>query len=183
MHIIPEHDESTLLLLGVDPSLPEQQAVLERERRQKAKNESVLNQRQVAAINGFGGELAREIERLQGLTARELLRQRTSIWATLDKKLDDIKLQLKHEHDRKKDDNYDYKEREKELNGHLETMTQIAQRIDEENRALMKKNGELRIEYLSQENDRDLLLRQLITQKKESQKLRGEAESLRQQAL
>jgi len=41
-------------------------------------------------------------------------------------------------------------------------MTQIAQRIDDENRALMKKNAELKIEYLSQENDRDLLLKQLI---------------------
>jgi hypothetical protein len=147
----------------VDPSLPEQQELLERERRQKAKNEQLLNQRQIAAINGFGGELMREIERLQGYTARELLKQRGQIWTTLDKKLDEIKAQLKAEHDRKKEDNYDYKEREKELNGHLETMTQIAQRIDEENRALMKKNAELKIEYLSQENDRDLLLRQLIT--------------------
>lgn len=37
----------------------------------------------------------------------------------------------------------------------------------------MKKNQELKIEYLSQENDRDLLLKQLIFQKKESQRLRG----------
>jgi len=47
-------------------------------------------------------------------------------------------------------------------------MTQIAQRIDDENRSLMKKNAELKIEYLAQENDRDLLLKQLIHQKKES---------------
>jgi cytochrome c biogenesis protein len=44
----------------------------------------------------------------------------------------------------------------------IDTMTQIAQRIDDENRALMKKNAELKIEYLSQENDRDLLLTQLL---------------------
>lgn len=31
----------------------------------------------------------------------------------------------------------------------------------------MKKNAELKIEYLSQENDRDLLLTQLLQQKKE----------------
>lgn len=58
-------------------------------------------------------------------------------------------------------------------------MTQIAQRIDDENRALMKKNAELKIEYLSQENDRDLLLKQLIYQKKESQKLKHHAEELK----
>jgi hypothetical protein len=58
------------------------------------------------------------------------------------------------------------------LNEHLETMTQIAQKIDDENRNLMKKNSELKIQYLSQENDRDLLLKQLIYQKKECQRLR-----------
>lgn len=62
-------------------------------------------------------------------------------------------------------------------------MTQIAQRIDDENRALMKKNAELKIEYLSQENDRDLLLKQLIFQKKESQRLRMQADILKEQAL
>lgn len=51
-------------------------------------------------------------------------------------------------------------------------MTQIAQRIDDENRTLMKKNAELKIQYMSQENDRDLLLKQLIVQKKEQNRLR-----------
>ena len=51
-------------------------------------------------------------------------------------------------------------------------MTQVAQNIDDDNRVLTKKNQELKIQYLSQENDRDLLLRELIYQKKESAKLR-----------
>ncbi len=56
---------------------------------------------------------------------------------------------MKAENDRKQEDSYDFKEREKELNEHLDTMTQIAQRIDDENRTLMKKNAELKIEYLA----------------------------------
>ena len=120
---------------------------------------------------------------MQKQTSNELLQQRSDIWQKLDQKLEDIKSQLKAEHDRKQEDNYDFKEREKELNDHLETMTQIAQRIDDENRALMKRNAELKIEYLSQENDRDLLLKQLIFQKKESQKLKQHAEELKQQAM
>lgn len=99
------------------------------------------------------------IGEIHKMTAKELLDQRKEIWGDLDKKLEDIKNQLKAEHDRKKEDNYDFKEREKELNEHLDTMTQIAQRIDDENRALMKKNAELKIEYLSQENDRDMLMK------------------------
>jgi len=55
------------------------------------------------------------------------MKQREEIWTTLDRKLDDIKLQLKAEHDKKQEDShYDFKEREKELNEHLDTMTQIA---------------------------------------------------------
>lgn len=53
-------------------------------------------------------------------------KQRNEIWATLDKKLEDIKLQLKTETEKKKENQYDYKEKEKELNDHLDTMTQIA---------------------------------------------------------
>jgi len=69
---------------------------------------------------------------------------------------------LKAETDKKKENQYDFKEKEKELVEHLDTMTQIAQKIDDENRALMKKNQDLKIQYMSQENDRDLLLKQLI---------------------
>ena len=43
LDIIQEHDETTLLLLGVDPSLPEQQDMMERERRHKAKNEAQID--------------------------------------------------------------------------------------------------------------------------------------------
>lgn len=58
-------------------------------------------------------------------------------------------MQLKAETEKKKEDQYDFKEKEKELNEHLETMTEIAQKIDDENRSLMKKNSELKIQYLS----------------------------------
>jgi hypothetical protein len=46
---------------------------------------------------------------------------------------------------------------------------------------LTKKNQELKIQYLSQENDRDLLLRQLIFHKKESAKLRDTHHKLKKQ--
>ncbi len=68
------------------------------------------------------------------------------------------------------------KDRENELHHHLELITNIAQRIDNENRALMKKNQELKSEYKAQENDRELLVKQLVMQKKENAKIREEIE-------
>jgi len=43
LELIQEHDENTLLLMGVDPSAPEQQEQLERDRRHKAKNDVHTN--------------------------------------------------------------------------------------------------------------------------------------------
>lgn len=58
-------------------------------------------------------------------------------------------------------------------------MTSVAQRIDDDNRVLMKKNQELKIQFLSQDNDKDLLLRQLIFHKKENVNLRDVHKELR----
>jgi hypothetical protein len=63
----------------------------------------------------------------------------------------------------------DFKQREKELKDNLETMTQIAQRIDNENISLIKKNSELNIEFKSQAQDKELLIKQIIQQKKLNQ--------------
>ena len=44
----------------------------------------------------------------------------------------------------------------------LELITSIAQRIDNENRLLIKKNAELKQEFKSQENDREKMVRELV---------------------
>lgn len=68
----------------------------------------------------------------------------------------------------------DIKDRENKLNTHLEAITQIAQRIENENRSLMDKNRELKAEFQAQENDRELLLKQLVLLKKENAKVQEE---------
>lgn len=59
---------------------------------------------------------------------------------------------------------------EAEYRRKLELITNIAQRIDNENRDLRKKNRELKSEYKAQVNDRELLVKQLVLQKKENEK-------------
>lgn len=43
---------------------------------------------------------------------------------------------LRKEAQKKKENQYDYKQKEKELTEHLETMTQVAQDVDQKNRIL-----------------------------------------------
>lgn len=59
----------------------------------------------------------------------------------------------------KGDQEGDLKERENEMQHNLELITSIAQRIDNENRLLIKKNAELKADFKAQENDRQLLVR------------------------
>ena len=87
-----------------------------------------------------------------------------------------MKKKIEERKTQKGDQAADLKDRENELHHHLELITNIAQRIDNENRALMKKNQELKGEYKAQENDRELLVMQLVMQKKENAKIREEIE-------
>ncbi|CAI2368013.1 unnamed protein product [Moneuplotes crassus] len=66
------------------------------------------------------------------------------------------------------------KDRENQLNQHLEYIASIAQKIQDENVSLVKKNSELKKQYQHQENDRELLLKQLVMLKKENSQMKQE---------
>ena len=85
-----------------------------------------------------------------------------------------MKKKLEDQKSHKGDQEGDLKERENEMQHNLELITSIAQRIDNENRLLIKKNAELKQEFRTQENDRELLVRQLVMQKKENEKYKDE---------
>ena len=84
------------------------------------------------------------------------------------------KKKLEEQKSYKGDQEGDLKERENEMQHNLELITSIAQRIDNENRVLIKKNQELRQEYRAQENERELLVRQLVMQKSENKRYKEE---------
>ncbi|CAI2367547.1 unnamed protein product [Moneuplotes crassus] len=85
-----------------------------------------------------------------------------------------LKVEIENSKNTKGMSKEELKDRENQLNQHLEVITNIAQRIENENRTLMKKNSELRKEYQNQENDRELLLKQLVMLKKENGKIKEE---------
>lgn len=90
------------------------------------------------------------------------------------------KKKLEDQKSYKGDQEGDLKERENEMQHNLELITSIAQRIDNENRVLIKKNMELRQEFKAQENERELLVRQLVMQKKENLKYKDEIEEFQE---
>ena len=85
-------------------------------------------------------EVKKWIGEAESFIGQRLRQKRYKIWKILEKRVDDLEKQVKEEADAKKADQYDFKEREKELNEHLETMTHVAQKIDDDNKLLQLKN-------------------------------------------
>lgn len=100
-------------------------------------------------MNEDQSELKNEIEGAQEKIQQFMSKKRNNIMIALEKKLLEVKEQLKKEAEKKKENQYDFKAKEKELNEHLETMTQVAQKIDDDNKVLQLKNQDLKIQFLS----------------------------------
>lgn len=94
-------------------------------------------------------DVQNQIDQAEKVIGQRLLDKRNTIFGWLDERVQKIKDQLLDEAARKKADQYDFKEREKELNEHLETMTSVAQKIDDDNKLLQLKNQELKIKFAS----------------------------------
>ena len=125
-------------------------------------------------IKALQGELHSNIDGIQDKIKLLKEEQEKDIVRKFSTDLNKLKSEIENSKTTKGDTTANMKDRENQLNQHLEVITNIAQRIENENRALMKKNSELKKEYQSQENDRELLLKQLVMLKKENGKIKEE---------
>jgi hypothetical protein len=78
-------------------------------------------------------DITLRVEKLKEEQEKDIIRKFNSELAKMKKKMEERK-------STKGDSGADHKEREAELQHHLELITNIAQRIDNENRTLLKKN-------------------------------------------
>ena len=97
-------------------------------------------------------DITERVDKLKEEQEKDIIRKFNSELAKMKKKMEERKTS-------KGDSGADQKEREAELQHHLELITNIAQRIDNENRTLLKKNQELRSEYRAQEQERGMLVK------------------------
>lgn len=171
LEIVETPDVDQLLLKGIDPSLKETQEMMQEQIHRKAENEKYLNLARVKEINENYQKINEWIGEVQGETAHSLEKKRAELWAMFDKQLEEFKQRVKLQTMKENEGKRDWEDVEKELTEKLETLTEIAQKIDADNIRLMKKNNELKIEFLSQENDRDLLIQQLLAEKKRYHKI------------
>jgi hypothetical protein len=169
----PKSDDA-YLLEGIDLNDKEQAKQIRKLEEIQRKNQEFMEgtncNKHIKDLHQAHEAILQELDNVQEQIGKHLRDNRDKILLEFDKKVSEIKDQLKRESEKQKDDQYDFKLKEKELNDHLDTMTQVAQKIDEDNQVLMKKYQELKIQYLSQKeeegSDNKLLLKQIIFHKK-----------------
>lgn len=149
---------------------------LQRELRVRYGYENEAWKKNLRIIDALKDQMTENIEGIQPKIKKLKEEQEKDIVRKFNSELSKMKKKIEERKTQKGDQAADLKDRENELHHHLELITNIAQRIDNENRALMKKNQELKSEYKAQENDRELLVKQLVMQKKENAKIKEEIE-------
>ena len=130
-----------------------------------AKKNKRMYEKLKGKLDGQIDEIDDRVRKLKEEQEKDIIRKFNSELAKMKKKIEERK-------SNKGESGIDQKDRENELQHHLELITNIAQRIDSENRTLLQKNQELRSEFRAQENDRELLVKQLVMQKKENAKVK-----------
>jgi len=126
------------------------------------------DRKKMEEIAGLHGKILDNINNIQLKTSKVLLDQEKDIIRFFNNKINEIKKQFEEERIKrgKKDQSYEVKE--KQLIAELEWIKDIAQKIDQENHTLMKKYMDLKATYSTQENDREILLREVILKKKKN---------------
>lgn len=146
--------EDVFRMKDIDKSDPEQVEALKREQQRKIENASLMEggrtAKNIKDINETQDALLKQMSEAEKKFINHLKRERKEVLIGCDNKARETVDQLrKEEMKRNKDNQYNFKQKEKELKEHLETMTQVAQKIDDDNKMLLKKNEELKIQYMA----------------------------------
>jgi hypothetical protein len=92
-------------------------------------------------------DILTNITKLHNDAAEKLSSTRKKVWAQLDQNLEVYRENLKAEEEKYKRRN-ESQEKDKSNKETLEMMSMMAQKIDEDNQELMRKNQDLKIQYL-----------------------------------
>ena len=109
------------------------------------------------------GELHKEIidniSTIQNKTSKILIEQESDIRRFFNKKINEIKEKIKEDKLNKNEKDQEYQQKEKQMASELEWIKNIAHKIDEENKSLMKKYSTLKSEFEIQERDKEMLMK------------------------
>lgn len=109
-------------------------------------------------IREMHSKIIDNISLAQMRTSKVLLDQEKSIIQFYNKKINDLTKQFQEENLRQQKRHKDFRQKEENLLSELEWIKGIAHKIDIENFYLVKRHLELKVEYETQKNDRNMLI-------------------------
>lgn len=166
-----------------------QESYVSRERSYKTRidelEEELLSQRQektgwmkedgkMAQLKSIQGQILNNVELVQDRTARILQEQERDLLRAFRARLFDVQTELEKEKSKKEDGAGAWIERSRQLESEVEWAKEVADRLERVNQTLMQENGRLKSQFGSQEEDRNFLIKQLVSVKKDNARLRVE---------
>lgn len=107
-------------------------------------------------------------------TSQILQEQEHDLLRAFRARMYDVTMQLEKERNQKDDGALEWIDKARALGKELDVYKMEAVRLDKENQRLQKENNRLRMQFKSQEEDRDELVRQVLALKRETAKLRSD---------
>jgi chromosome segregation ATPase len=170
-----------------------QESYISRERAYKTRidelDEEVNRQRQkktgwmktdgkMAKLNSMQSHIINNVELVQDRTSRILQEQERDLLRAFRARLFDVQTELEKEKSKKDDGAGAWIERSRQLEAEVEWAKEVADRLERVNHSLTGENERLKTQFKSQEEDRNFLIKQLVSVKKDNAKLRAEYSAL-----
>lgn len=132
---------------------------LNRKLRPKELNTGADDKIRLDEIRKLHKKILEKISLIQMRTSKVLLDQEKDIIHFYNQKINSLTQQFKEENLRQQKRHEDFRKKEENLLSELEWIKGIAHKIDKENFYLVKRHMELKVEYETQNNDRNMLMR------------------------
>ena len=120
------------------------------------------------------GQILNNVELVQDRTARIMQEQERDLLRAFRARLFDVQTELEKEKSKKDDGAMAWIEKSRQLEAEVEWAKEVADRLERVNQSLLQENSRLKSQFASQEEDRNFLIKQLVSVKKDNARLRAE---------
>jgi oligoribonuclease (3'-5' exoribonuclease) len=125
-------------------------------------------------LKNMQSKILENVELVQDRTARILQEQERDLLRAFRARLFDVQAELEKEKNKKDDGAAAWIERSRKLEAEVEWAKEVADRLERVNQTLLQENNRLKSQFSSQEEDRNFLIKQLVSVKKDNARLRAE---------
>ena len=138
----------------------------------QVKSRNLLNEKEddhhINGLKGTNTKINDNIDLIQSKTTKVLAEQEKDIIRFYNSKIKELQHQFEEENIKKGKKDLDFLKKENKLISELEWIKDISYKIDNENHNWMKKYMDQKVDYEAQENDRQMLLNEVVLKKKKN---------------